>query len=57
MKNNAIRMGEGDSMIIQAHLAFMEWPHPFLWNLPYGADTKKSTMNTNTARLKITTSE
>jgi hypothetical protein len=34
MKNKNIKAGEGNSIIIQAHLDLIAGPHPFLENLP-----------------------
>jgi hypothetical protein len=53
MKNNSINAGEGNSIIIHAHFDLIEGPHPFLENLPYGADIKKRAKNVITAKLSI----
>jgi hypothetical protein len=53
MKNNVIKAGDKNSIIIHAHLLLTAGPHPFLKNFPYGAETKKSMTNTKIAVLKI----
>lgn len=57
MKKSVISAGERNSIIIQAHLALMVRPHPFLRNLPYGAETKKSRIKTIIAKEKIANRE
>jgi len=57
INNTAINKGDGDSIISQAHFDLMTIPQPFLLNLPYGAEIKKSRMNTSNAKLKISMSE
>jgi hypothetical protein len=53
IKKMIIRNGDGNSMIIHAHFDFIEWPHPFLENLPYGAEIKKRRIKISNAKLKI----
>jgi hypothetical protein len=53
IKKSVIRNGEGNSMIIHASFDLIENPHPFLENLPYGAEMKKSRKKTSIAKLKI----
>ena len=52
-KKSVIRNGDGNSIIIHANFDLIEGPQPFLENLPYGAEIKKSRIKTSTAKLKI----
>ena len=52
MKNNRMNAGEGNSITSHAHFDFTAGPHPFLENLPYGADIKNRRINTITASPK-----
>jgi hypothetical protein len=57
IKNSVIRNGDGNSMIIHASFDLIENPHPFLENLPYGAEIKKSRINTIRAKPNIRITE
>jgi hypothetical protein len=56
-KKKAISKGEGASIRSHAHLDFIVLPHPFLKNLPYGAEIKKRSTKTIIAKLKIRINE
>jgi len=53
IKKKTISAGEGNSITIQAHFDFITGPHPFLRNLPYGAEIKNKSMKTIIEKLKI----
>jgi hypothetical protein len=53
MKKNIIKVGDGNSIIIQAHLDLITRPHPLLENFPYGAVIKNSSIKTINAKVNI----
>jgi hypothetical protein len=57
IKKRIISAGEGNSIMSHAHLDLTAGPQPFLENLPYGAEIKKSSIKTNTATLNISIKE
>jgi hypothetical protein len=56
-KKIIISNGDGASIIIQPHFDLTDGPHPFLRNLPYGAEIKNRRRNTTPAKQKISVTE